>query len=95
MYDYGTSQDASQDTTHISSDGSTITRTDSSGLTTGAAIDYVAPPHWFSRGHVIVLYIGCDASIMNLLEEVLGSPFAGTGTVENPCPDPLQVTPTP
>ncbi len=26
---------------------------------------------------MIVLYVGCDTSIMNLLEEVLGPPFAG------------------
>ncbi len=50
VYDYATTQDASQDTTHISPDGSTITHTDAFGLTSGTAIDYIAPPHWFSEG---------------------------------------------
>ena len=95
VYEYATTQAAAQDAAHISPDGSTITRTDSSGSGQGVAIDFIAPPHWFATGHVIVLYIGCDSTLMGHLQQVLGPPFAGEGTAGDPCPDPRQITPTP
>jgi hypothetical protein len=38
---------------------------------------WIATPHFYSGGQLIVLYVGDQSSTMNLLEEVLGSQFAG------------------
>jgi len=49
---------------------------------TGAAvgtslIHWVAPPHFFKRGSVLVLYVGEDRSVIEALEAALGGQFAG------------------
>jgi hypothetical protein len=38
---------------------------------------WVEPPHFFKTGRVLVLYVGEDAAVLNLLESVLGGQFAG------------------
>jgi hypothetical protein len=37
-------------------------------------IDYVAPPHLYMAGRVLVLYAGAAASMLELLASVLGQP---------------------
>jgi hypothetical protein len=34
-------------------------------------------PHFYKAGRILVLYIGGDAAVLNLLEQVLGPQFAG------------------
>ena len=43
--------------------------------TTSAA--WIAPPHFFHGGKLIVLYVGGDQSILKILTAVLGPQFAG------------------
>jgi len=38
---------------------------------------WVATPHFFKAGRVLVLYVGDDAAILDLLKSVLGEQFAG------------------
>jgi len=40
-------------------------------------ITWVATPHLFRSGKVIVLYVGDGASTLKVLETVLGPQFAG------------------
>jgi hypothetical protein len=40
-------------------------------------IHWIAPPHFFRSGSVIVLYLGEDPAVIDLLTAVLGPPFAG------------------
>jgi hypothetical protein len=40
-------------------------------------ITWVAPPHFFQQGCVIVLYVGSDEEMISLLASVLGPQFAG------------------
>ncbi|HEV2107022.1 MAG TPA: hypothetical protein VGR16_02025 [Thermomicrobiales bacterium] len=40
-------------------------------------MEWVAPPHFFRQGAVIVLYVGEDPAVLDLLEELLGAQFAG------------------
>ena len=40
-------------------------------------VDWVAPPHFFLKGRVVVIYVGSDTGIVSLLTNVLGSQFAG------------------
>lgn len=54
----------------------TETRQVGEGATTSAA--WIAPPHFYHRGRLIVLYVGSDQSMLDLLTAVLGPPFAGS-----------------
>ena len=40
-------------------------------------IHWIASPHFFRSGPVIVLYLGDDPAVIDLLTALLGSPFAG------------------
>lgn len=41
-------------------------------------VSWVAPPHFHKVGRLIVLYVGDDATTIDLLETVLGPQFAGS-----------------
>jgi hypothetical protein len=76
VFEYRTAIGSSLDASHISADGSTI----SSGfgpVHTATTVDFIAPPHWFHSGRVIVLYVGHDSNVLTLLHVVLGTQFAG------------------
>ncbi len=60
----------------ISPDGSTYTAENWSMV---ADISWVAPPHFYQAGKIIVLYIGTNQAIIDLLENLIGPPFAGWG----------------
>ncbi len=40
-------------------------------------VTWVEPPHFYSAGRIIVLYVGSDAAILEALEAVVGPQFAG------------------
>jgi hypothetical protein len=40
-------------------------------------IFWVAPPHFFKQGKLLVLYVGNDYKVLKALETVLGEQFAG------------------
>ncbi len=40
-------------------------------------IGWVAPPHFYKKARLLVLYVGDDSEVMQLLEDVLGEQFAG------------------
>ena len=42
-----------------------------------AMVTWIDPPHFYKAGHIIVLYVGSDEAVHGLLEQVLGSQFAG------------------
>lgn len=52
----------------ISSDGKSIHHT---------TIQWISPPHFFSTGKIIVLYLGSDAELLKKLETALGTQIAG------------------
>lgn len=52
----------------VSRDGSKVGTTN---------IHWVAPPHFYKNGKIIVLYVGDDRQVLRTLEAVLGPPFAG------------------
>lgn len=76
VYEYVTTHDAELDMARISPDGSTITSSDGSGGESVVVIDYIAPPHWFHEGRILVLYVGCDDSLLALLQQIMGPSFA-------------------
>lgn len=40
-------------------------------------IQWIAPPHFFRTGRIVVLYVGSDEAVLELLTSILGPPFAG------------------
>lgn len=40
-------------------------------------VSWVAPPHFYRSGRLIVLYVGGDAGVIKALEDALGPQFAG------------------
>ena len=68
LFEYGSAPAASADAKQIRPDGSGNATT---------MVDWVAPPHFFLKGRVVVIYVGSDTGIVSLLTNVLGSQFAG------------------
>jgi hypothetical protein len=46
-----------------------------------AIVDWVAAPHFYKQGRLMVVYVGGDQAVTNTLSAVLGQPFAGAGAV--------------
>ncbi len=45
--------------------------------TQGKFLEWIAPPHWYRKGQLIVLYQADDASVKRALQNLLGQQFAG------------------
>jgi len=68
VFEYSTAEDAEADASLVSTDGSSI----------GTSMPFwVDVPHFYYKEKIIVLYVGDDSAIEELLESVLGSQFAG------------------
>ena len=76
-YEYGTAIAAQLDAARSSPDGATFQRGFWPLGGTAITVDWIAPPHHYRRGRVIVTYIGADLMITQLLTRILGPQFAG------------------
>lgn len=45
----------------------------------GSKPSWMAPPHFFKSGRLLVVYVGDDQKILALLQSALGKQFAGSG----------------
>src|SRR5215216_384904 len=68
VYVYDSAQAMEADASQISADGSSIG--------TNMA-DWTDTPHFFKTGNILVLYLGDDQTVLGLLNNILGSQFAG------------------
>lgn len=68
VYEYADTDTANAEAARISPDGGSVGNTQ---------IDWIAPPHFFKAGEVIVLYVGTADTALQPLGAVLGSQFAG------------------
>ena len=68
VFEYQDEAAADAEAATVSPDGSTVGRT---------AVSWVAPPHFFKNGRVIVLYVGSNPATLDLLQRALGPQFAG------------------
>jgi hypothetical protein len=56
-----------------------------SGVIVGTATyEWIATPHFYRLGNLIVLYVGDDAATQTLLADTLGEEFAGGGPAMSP-----------
>ncbi len=68
VFEFEDSSTAKSHAQEISPDGLSIGQT---------SIQWNEPPHIFSTGTIIVLYLGTDASLLSQLEMALGQQIAG------------------
>ncbi len=68
VFEYADSEEAEAQAALVSPEGSPIGTT---------MVSWIAPPHFYRAGKIIVLYVGDDAGLINRLESVLGTQFAG------------------
>jgi len=68
IFEYGSASAASADAHQIRADGSGNATT---------IVDWVAPPHFYLKGRVLVIYVGSDPAVLFLLQSLMGAQFAG------------------
>lgn len=66
VYQYDDSRGVDADVAHIGPDGHPDTM----------MITWIAPPHFFSAERLIVIYVGEDEVVVEVLSQILGPPFA-------------------
>lgn len=67
VYEYATEEQAAADAAKVNADGSIG----------GSMPMWVAPPHFFRRRNLLVLYLGSDENTLLQLRALLGNEFAG------------------
>ncbi|MFC1958794.1 DUF3221 domain-containing protein [Chloroflexota bacterium] len=68
LFEYDNQSEAEAEAALVSPDGSSI----------GTSLPFwVAPPHFYKAGRIIVLYVGENPAVTKALETVLGTQFAG------------------
>lgn len=72
VYEYGASEAALAVVDSVRPDGSAIASGDSS-----VWVDWAATPHFYHRDRLIVVYVGEDDAVLEVLDDALGTPFAG------------------
>jgi len=68
VFEYATVSAADAEAARVSADGSSIGNTQ---------VLWVSTPHFFRRDRLIVLYVGTDDRIIQMLASLLGPQFAG------------------
>ena len=68
VFEYATVSAADAEAARVSADGSTVGATQ---------ISWVSTPHFFRGNRLIVLYVGTDDRIIQMLASLLGPQFAG------------------
>ena len=68
VFEYASEAAAQREAALVSPDGGTVG---------GSAMMWAAPPHFYRRGLLIVLYVGADPPTMSTLQSVMGPQFAG------------------
>ena len=101
-YEFGSAEEADAGAEGVSASGSSIVTTFADGTGKSTMVTWVESPHFYKAGKLIVLYVGCDSDVIDVLQETMGPQFAGGAGVgvhgvsvagHGRCPD--QVLPAP
>jgi hypothetical protein len=68
VFEYATEDEAASASSLISPDGGSIGTT---------MVTWIASPHFYHKGKLIVLYVGEEATVLDALQGALGSQIAG------------------
>jgi hypothetical protein len=67
---------------------SDVARIGPGGQVAAMLVEWPAPPYFFRSGSVLVIYVGSEQRIVDLLSDMLGPPFAGGSASATPSPSP-------
>ena len=85
-FEFGSTEEANAAAEGVSADGSHIAGpVTADGTSISTAVDWIIPPHFYKAGKLIVLYVGCDEDVIDLLEVTMGPQFAGSASLSR-CP---------
>lgn len=68
IFEYETAEAMEADAAQVALDGGSIGT---------SMVTWVATPHFYKAGRILVLYVGDDQAILDLLESAIGPQFAG------------------
>ena len=68
VFEYETAEAMAVDAAEVSEDGGSIGT---------SMVNWMSTPHFYKAGRILVLYVGDDQAILDLLEGALGPQFAG------------------
>jgi hypothetical protein len=68
VFEYDSAETMESDAVLVDADGGTIGT---------SMVSWMATPHFFKKGRILVLYVGDNTETLGLLESVLGAQFAG------------------
>jgi hypothetical protein len=68
VFEYESAESMENEASQVASDGGSIGT---------SMVNWMDTPHFYKAGRVIVLYVGSDNTILNLLESVISPQFAG------------------
>jgi hypothetical protein len=68
VFEYASKETMEADAALVSTDGSSVGT---------SMVTWMATPHFFKSGQVLVLYVGDDAAVLEALKNALGEQFAG------------------
>lgn len=77
VFEYENEVAAESDADLVSDDGFQVRSVMEAGIMRITLPCWVASPHFFMDGRVIVIYVGDDAGVLSILTKVLGEQFAG------------------
>lgn len=84
VYEYENAEAMELEASCVSPDGFGITKELGDGKKSIKGVGWIAPPHFYKAGRIIVFYCGDNDSIISLLENALGEQFAGTSSPQHP-----------
>ena len=76
-YEFGSAEEADAGAEGVSASGSSIVTTFADGTGISTMVTWVESPHFYKAGKLIVLYVGCDSDVIDVLQETMGPQFAG------------------
>ena len=77
VYEFAEAATADTEAGYVSPGGIEVSVPLGGGEFRASMVDWFAPPHFYKKGRLIVIYIGDSTAVINPLEGVLGPQFAG------------------
>ncbi len=68
VFEYESAEAMEKEASQVAPDGGSIGT---------SMVTWMAPPHFYKAGRIIALYVGDDKPLLDLLNKVIGSQFAG------------------
>ena len=68
VFEYDSAETMESDAVLVDADGNSIGT---------SMVSWMATPHFYKKGRILVIYVGDNAETLSLLENVLGTQFAG------------------